>query len=466
VAAPVVTLETTDIQGLVVRGFGSLHFAKFLMLAMDELGAARRYLHGLVDRVNTAAASPHRCALQIAFTAAGLKALQVPKTAYETFSREFLEGMGDDVRAIALGDAPAAKLPGVHAMLMVYAHDEHMLDQRIEDERAAMHGGFTAKAEDTIILDDHKEHFGWRDGLSLPSFEGIPGTSKKQPQRWTEPLAPGEFVLGYLNEYGCYSESPTAEIADDPHDILPTTRDYEQKDLGRNGTYLVYRKMTQHVQRFWRYLATQAPTDPIALGAKMVGRWPNGAPLRTSATDDAGRATDNAFLYAETKVSDGDPVGLQCPMGAHIRRANPRDQLAADRDPSDSTIMVRKHQMIRRGRPYGKPISETMDPAEIMAAPEDEVERGLHFICLVGHISRQFEFVQRGWIRSPVFAALSKDGDPITGARIPGVNDDFTVPACPVRKKHTGMPQFTTLVAGEYFFLPGIRALRFLAGPA
>ncbi len=469
------TLDTTDIQGLVVRGYGSLHHARFLLLAVDDLAHARRYLKQLAARVNTAKISPDKSAIQIAFTAPGLAALRVPHDAWVSFAREFLEGMDDDVRAQSLGDR-GANDPShwqwrggtVHALLMLYADTDTALGDLVTDECKAMAGAFTVLLEKaTTTLRDHKEHFGWRDGLSLPNIEGVPADRprKKQQESWTSAIKPGEFVLGYRNEYDCFTESPTADPADDRADLLPAIGD--RKDLGKNGTYLVYREMTQDVHGFWNYVAgkTDEPgADPvakaIALGAKMVGRWPNGAPLITSPErDDPKKATNNEFIYSK------DDTGLSCPLGAHIRRANPRDVLAADRDPEDSIVMVRKHQMIRRGRPFGHPVARTMDPHEILATPEDGQRRGLHFVCLVGHISRQFELVQRAWIHSANFAALFKDGDPISAARRLGdnPNDEFTVQATPLRRKYKAMPQFTTVVGGAYFFLPGIRALRFIA---
>jgi hypothetical protein len=224
--------------------------------------------------------------------------------------------------------------------------------------------------------------------------------------------------------------------------------------------------MTQDPHALWKYLAdhSREPGDEpltraVALGAKMVGRWPSGAPILQTDHDDTTLATANEFTYRT------DPNGLACPLGAHIRRANPRDMLAADRDEDDSVEMVRKHQMVRRGRPFGASVSPQVKPDEILAHGPDAARRGLHFICLVGHISRQFEFVQRAWIHAPNFAALTKDGDPITGRRTTAANanDEFTCPATPVRRKYTGLPQFTKLVGGGYFFLPGLRALKFIA---
>jgi Dyp-type peroxidase family len=455
-----------------------------LLLAVDDDRRARAYLMSLCARLNVAKHSPKHTALQLAFTAPGLVRLGVPASALRTFSREFLEGMDDDVRSAALGDRGdndpktwdwgARTGAPVHALLMLYAHDEDVLRELVKAELDEIGNGFTVVTEKhTTSRRDQKEHFGWRDGLSMPKIAGVPseGPRKKRQESWTDPLPPGEFVLGYRNDYDAFTECPTADDADDQANDLPRDPAGARKSLGRNGTYLVYRELVQDVLALWDYLAKQSRergadevTRAIALGAKMVGRWPGGAPLVDSPDADRPElATANTFHYAK------DEVGLRCPPGAHIRRANPRDVVAPDRGAATSLVMVRKHQMIRRGRPFGPPVSETMDPREILAkrgAPDRE-RRGLHFLCIVGDIKRQFEFVQRAWIHSANFAAQFKDGDPISAARRPpgddNSNDEFTCPAAPVRRKYKQMPQFTRLVGGAYFFLPGVAALRFIA---
>ncbi|MFT3694065.1 MAG: Dyp-type peroxidase [Kofleriaceae bacterium] len=457
--APPMMLEADQIQGLVVRGYGELHEAWFLLLHVRDRQRALQYLAGVANRVNRADQHPDGAALQIAFTARGLQELAVPDEILCSFSREFVEGMDVETRARGLGDIgvnqPSAwrwgqrtgrqfpPIPGddaVHALLMIYGHEDAIGDQ-IADELARLTGAFAVlHQQDTVYLPDHKEHFGWRDGLSMPQIENVPKTGQHQHRdkpTWTPPLPAGEFVLGYENEYKCLTEVPT--------------------DIGKNGTYLVYRQYTQDVPELWRYLERH---EGVALGAKMVGRWPNGAPIISADHDDPTLSTHNEFVYKKP-----DPVGLACPIGAHIRRANPRDDLASDRDDEDSTAMVRKHQMIRRGRPYGPPISRAMDVRELAHSHDDGIERGLHFICLVGDINRQFEVVQRNWIHSANFHGLFKDGDPISAVRqtADNPNNEFTVPADPVRKKYKTLPQFTQLVGGAYFFLPSIAALRVIA---
>ncbi|HEX5062453.1 MAG TPA: hypothetical protein VFV99_23940 [Kofleriaceae bacterium] len=491
---PQETLEAEDIQGLVLRGYGPLAAARFFLLEVVNDDRARDYLQKLCGRLNLASISPETTALQVAFTAQGLARLGVPKSALDTFSREFREGMDDNVRPDILGDRGAndpstwewGRQPEpIHVLLMVYALDDTTLTQVLETERPSIEAGFKIRHEkETITLTGQKEHFGWRDGISMPKIAGVPPAvpavapaerpQKKRKESWTDPLPPGEFVLGYRNDYQAFTECPTAELADDPANHLPVivVGNETKKSLGRNGTYLVYREMTQHVIELWDYLeksSREPGKDPaaraIALGAKIVGRWPGGAPLITSPErDDDKRADENDFVY------EGDESGLRCPHGAHIRRSNPRDVLAVeDRSHDASKQMVRKHQMIRRGRAFGRPVAETMNPRDILAArgKPDHERRGLHFICLVGSIERQFEFVQRNWVHSANFDSLFKDADPITAARRSSAdenpNDEFTCPADPVRRKYKAMPPFTRLVGGGYFFLPGIAALRFIS---
>ncbi len=484
-AAPPVSdelLETDDIQGLLLRGYGTFMAAQFLVLEVREEDEARAYLRGLCDRVNLARDSPEAFALQVAFTAPGLMKLGVPESARVTFSREFIEGMDHDVRAEVLGDRGKSdecawswgkRTEPVHVLLMVYALNDTILTDVLRDERKGLAAGFTILHEkDTSANADQKEHFGWRDGVSMPTFTGVPRErpKKKHQESWTTPLAPGEFILGYRNDYGAFTERPSVDPEELGASRLPLAPDGVHRDLGRNGTYLVFREIIQKVHEFWDYLETNS-REPggdsaeraIALGAKMVGRWPSGAPLiRAPKADAPEHGSDNAFMYRK------DRAGLHCPQGAHIRRANPRDVLAVDdRGPEASLMMVRKHQMIRRGRPFGPRVTKELDPRSILAAPADDEPRGLHFICLVSSISRQFEFPQRAWIQSANFDSLYKDGDPIAASRRPegheNQNDEFTCPATPVRRKYRAMPEFTKLVGGAYFFLPGIAALRFIA---
>src|SRR5262249_27372962 len=169
---------------------------------------------------------------------------------------------------------------------------------------------------------------------------------------------------------------------DETGDLLPVP---QPEVLGRNGTYMVVRKLHTRVAAFRQYLRERAasPVDEERLAAKFVGRWPSGAPLTLAPEQDdpelgADPRRNNAFLYPAD-----DPRGLKCPFGAHIRRMNPRDSVVVGE--------VRLHRMIRRGTSYGPPLPTG-------ALEDDGAERGLMFAFIGAHIARQFEFVQAQWV--------------------------------------------------------------------
>src|SRR5437764_1107683 len=182
------------------------------------------------------------------------------------------------------------------------------------------------------------------------------------------------------------------------------------------------------------------------------GRWPSGAPVTLSPdADDPLLSNANDFMYEY-----GDPFGLNCPIGAHVRRAHPRDSLDPKPGTANSVNLDKRHRLLRRGREYGPPV-----PADFLLAeaPPDDPERGLFLICVCGNIGRQFEFVQHNWINNPNFDGLYDEPDPLVGHHPPGANN-FSIPARPIRERYKNLPQFITTRGGAYFFLPGLRALR------
>jgi deferrochelatase/peroxidase EfeB len=156
-------------------------------------------------------------------------------------------------------------------------------------------------------------------------------------------------------------------------------------------------------------------------------------------------AAGNAFTYA------GDPLGLACPLGAHVRRANPRDSLEPQSSSSDALTRTRRHRVVRRSRAYCINEDDGGQPGQ-----------GLYFLCLVANLSRQFEFLQHTWLNNPNFHGLHDDADPLVGPRHPH-GATFTAPARPVRRRLRSLPEFVFVRGGGYFFLPGLRALRYLA---
>jgi Dyp-type peroxidase family len=456
-----------DVQGLVARGYGTLPAARFLILGFEGSAATRAWLRKVIPQVTPADQRPDRRAVHIAFSSAGLRKLGVGGASLGSFSNEFVDGMTTKHRSRILGDADDSApegwkwggpgTPEVDGALLLYAADDQELET-LEKELGVDAGLSVLARLGTSELQGH-EPFGFRDGISQPIIEGL---SLKGPAATT--LRFGEFVLGYPNEYGRVTGGPLLEPQADPLRLLPTDPATGRPDLGRNGSYLVFRQLSQDVRGFWRFLeaATRAPDGQarpdrrLRLAAKMVGRWPSGAPLALSPdADDVTLQEANDFAYHEHDVS-----GTRCPIGAHIRRANPRDSLDPNPGTAASFAINRRHRILRRGREYGTPL--TPDGALGSGTPGGDEERGLHFICLNANIARQFEFVNATWLNDPKFGALYDDADPLVGPSEP-YGGTFTIQADPIRERVLGVPRFVSVKGGAYFFLPGLAATRYLA---
>jgi deferrochelatase/peroxidase EfeB len=268
------------------------------------------------------------------------------------------------------------------------------------------------------------EHFGYRDRLSQPAIEGTgdvptPGSGP--------PIKAGEFFLGYPDESGTQPALPQPEV------------------LSRNGSYLAYLRLEEHVGAFRDFLREHGETadEQELIAAKLMGRWRSGAPLTLAPhKDDYALGADmqrtNNFNYGKM-----DPYGYGCPVGSHIRRMNPRD----------TAENMQRRKLIRRGGTYGPPLPE--------GSPEDGVERGIAAFVGCASLVRQFEFAMNVWVNDPKFKDLGNERDPFVGTQ--DGTFDMTFPKRPIRKKIKGLPAFTTVRGGAYFFLPGMKALRYLA---
>ncbi len=489
------TLELEDIQGIIARGYALLPAACYGLLVVEDVAAARRWLAQIAGEITTAKQKNTPHALNIGFTYPGLKKLGLPKDALNGFVVEYQEGMTAEHRQRILGDTlmsapPKWKWGGpgkeVDIILLVYAESPETLEARY----AGLQRGFAAgglRLFDTLptqVLSQQKEHFGFHDGISQPL---IPGLSKATAALASPAniVAPGEFILGYKNEYDKCPDSPVVTPAEDPANLLNSTFEGAQPhDFGRNGSYLVYRQLSQDVPRFWQFMNDNTCSetgvsnyaDMVKLAAKMVGRWPSGAPLVESPDADNPKLGDHDRFGYQVH----DARGLKCPLGSHVRRTNPRDALDIE-NPEESVTVSKRHRLLRRARSYGKPLVPSMEPEEMLKAIQSDPdlvngegpkvnvpvdERGLHFMCFNANISRQFEFVQHTWVNNPKFDGQYSDPDPLIGeqaSRYPDLMGTFTIQQFPVRRRITGVPRFVEVVGGAYFFTPGIRAIRYLA---
>lgn len=455
-------LEGDDIQGLLARGYGRLPHASYLMIQITDPASARSVVSGWAGRVTPASVSAEATAVNVALTSSGVSALTGKPTLELGFSEPYATGMVTEYRSRLLGDvgknAPATWDWGgpnndpIDLVVLLYAATERQLSELRKSIVGSIgtNGLRVATVLGTEKLTD-REPFGFLDGLSQPVIAEF-GSENRDG----DVVKSGEFVLGYTNEYSQHSDRPLLPTEADPQRILPRDPDGSgAADLGRNGSYLVFRQLRQYTDAFedllTRSTSVGGHVDQAArerLAAKIVGRWRDtGAPLTLCPDhDDRDYAAANRFGYQEQ-----DADGLRCPLGAHIRRANPRDSLAPNPGTEDSKQVNRRHRLLRRGRVYGPGGDGSPDAA-----------RGLHFVCLNANLARQYEFVQHSWVNDANFAALVGVEDPLIGPRAAGPSD-FVEPALPVRRRYRGLPQFVQVHGGAYFFLPGIRALRYLS---
>lgn len=415
---------------------------RYEFLSFANPAGGRAWVGELLDKVGSAADvrktmdSTDRW-ITLAFTWNGLRALGVSEDSLATFPAEFQEGMA--ARADILGDTglnhPDNWIGGLagddlHAIAILFARNaaEHQRCTTVHAELVARSPGVRVVSfldlNMTPPFNYAHDHFGFRDRLSQPVIEG----SGEEPTPGSgAPLKPGEFILGYPDENGAVANHPAPEA------------------LSRNGSYLAYRRLREHVGLFRSYLAGQAstPEGQELLAAKLMGRWPSGAPLVLAPERDdpelgADPMRNNDFNYQKM-----DPVGYAVPLGSHIRRLNPRD----------TAVNMNRRRMIRRGATYGEALPE--------GAPDDGVDRGIAAFIICASLVRQFEFAQNVWINDRSFHELGNERDPICGTQDGTL--EYTIPKRPIRKIIKGLPAFTTLTGGAYFFLPGLNGLRYLA---
>lgn len=515
VKRPELEIETDEIQTLILRGLGSLpvmacgliHLADGADLAGWTASLARSIAFGNADP------DPHRWRQRlwaqafgqergpfpdrpeevsfVGFTAAGLVKLGLPGldsgVGLAGLLAPFYQGMSSRERILrdAGRSAPSnwswsdtdwtgadAGKASVDAVLLVYGMTPEACNSVIQKQaddfgltlrktllspaRPVLHGGLLA------------EPFGFADGISNPVIRGLRG----DPGLASDRVEPGEILLGY--PHNREGRVPTCALPAelDPLDLLPAVsnalyRRYPafglesgagaDHDFGRNGAFLVVRQLEQDVAGFQDYTTKTAAelarnpgmstVDPHWVGARMIGRWKDGSPvvLYPDASPHRPNPT-NDFGFAET-----DPRGFACPLGSHIRRANPRDSLMSDN--LQAPNHVSSHRILRRGRAYHEPAAGGAAPVE-----------GLIFLAACSDLERQFEFVQQSWIGEPSFHGLTGEADPAVDTD--GGLQDLSLPDGRTVRRIRGIPDFVTVRGGGYFFLPSRAALHYLADRA
>lgn len=460
-ASAAVPMDLGDIQGDILRAYGNDYGCTSYAFVRIECPPkqARAWFGGLLDHVTTAEPwSPGvkpLTTLNVGVTAAGLRALGVSEQVVGSFSGAFVDGMAG--RAQLLGDVGLSDPktweegfgPGeAHVLLTINAKQPSDHQRALAKMKAAMDaaGGLRIVHQtNTAMLEGSREHFGNADGFAQPAIEGsgdekVRGGGVPLHKGDWRALAPGEFILGY----------PDEDTRVDPKRRLPTA---PADPLGRSGTYMVWRKLYQDVALWRRVLRDAAELyeggDEHALSAKAVGRWANGAPL-VSHPDAEPQRFDPKAPAANDFRYDADLDGTRCPVGAHIRRSNPRDALGFEGHLSF------RHRMIRRGMPYGTVLAEG-------ASADDGVDRGLVFVSFQASIARQFEGVQVQWLNAGNIFGLGHDTDFLLGDQ--QGSRKMTIQG---RPPFFLSPQevFVRTRGGGYLFVPGVTALAALADGA
>lgn len=511
-------IESEKVQSLVFRGFPDRRYMLAARITLSE-GIEARLAHDWLNYLEyhvwfgEPGISYEAAPTFVAFSATGLEKLlqnadgKIPKDLLQTFPPAFRIGMAKRAKILRdfgpsapsqweWADADVPKAKGADAILLIYGKSEAECDTMLEKHRKKLEempsGSWsmecirtsptekTLRALESGIFDRSYEHFGFRDGLSQPVIIGTQKSARDMAA--SDLVEPGEMILGYRDSSG-HVPPPLAMPAEmDRHDDLPVdvkdfgfrfprfgdVRGSSARDFGRNGTFIAIRQFEQHVDKFDDFTKAQAdllndrreprqistlagcPVDHEWIASKLMGRSRDGKLMLGRDIDD----TDNDFDFGQD-----DPQGLQCPFGAHVRRANPRGALQPG-DPFEPKLMKR-HRLLRRGRAYSRSRNG-----------EEGAEKGMMFMAICTDIERQFEFLQQTWIGSPSFAGLQNEPDPILGSAQPSVGAAdgqsprvFTIPtvAGPLKLELQPKDDFVTVKGGGYFFMPGLDALTFLA---
>jgi Dyp-type peroxidase family len=452
-------LDFDDIQGNILAGFNKDH-QSFLFVGLPPARErAQAWLDALVPNVATHAQVASFNArykhakdrstlsslwLHVAFTASGLAKLGFPELASDP-TTAFAQGLAR--RAARVGHTgandpgnwiPCFRDPSPIDVVLIVAGDieaeVRVASLQCAADVVAAGGGIVAKVDGDARADaPGHDHFGFKDGVSQPGIRGVTQPHLDDPDEGMPGqllIAPGEYVLGQPREQ---------RDSADASGVCPIP------DWARNGTYLVFERLAQDVERFRAAVtraAIESGTSEDLVGAKLVGRHKSGCPLELiRGFGDLGQTqrdlgATNHVVLDPAHVNDfeylpHDGAGDYVPRSAHIRTAYPRD------DGATNAHSMRTGRLLRRGIAFGSSFETHARPGSPGHASS---ERGLLFVSYQASLEDQFEYVQR---------ALSE------GASTPA--EGCTDPS-------PSLLAFVTMTGGAYFFVPSLGALRGFAG--
>lgn len=537
-------LPMADIQGIIVPGFLKQHHTLIGICAPDRKGANaefRRFIlkfaeevttasEALKDRRNRRAAKLNRAErisirplVAIAFSYVGL--LKVTMGASSLPSDAFRQGLS--ARSGYLGDPSNPESPGhpgkwkiggpdheLDALIVVAGDTRDQVDARADDVLRMLDGASLKVAyhEKGDVRDDFpgREHFGFSDGISQP---GIRGRASDDPSDFVTPrhiardAEPGHSLFGYPGQDLVWpGVLLLGQPATSPDPLIPGIPSSAVPNWSQNGSYLVFRRLRQHVPLFWKTMESEANrlsklpgfegTTAEKLAAHLVGRWPSGAPVNRSPLNDdealgnEPRANNHFRFDSDAKAlpltsgfvdkypqSKADPTGITCPWAAHIRKVNTRDS-ASDTGGRDSTYIRR---ILRVGIPYGKPLADgdadvksekdkkrEEDPYVNTGSQSDKDDRGLLFLSIQASIEDQFEFLVTRWMGDPSRPKMPAGHDILVGQN--DAAGEHRERRCVLfgsglqQATVTTNAQWIVPTGGGYFFVPSLSALREVLG--
>lgn len=420
--------DYADIQGIVASGHLS-HRASLFCLLKFENPAQLKALLGEIEINVAQGESADAFVFNVAVTSVGLSFLGLTEKTICTFAPEFQLGMRNGVYADYIGDTGrdhpdqwSWSDQDSHVALFVYS--KTTLDSLPVNLKAYQSFVVFELATNSQL----NEPFGFRDGISNP--RPIPTATNAAD------VSLGEFVLGHADNNQNIELAPYVSAEYDRKNFLsPAEAHYHSngkfRNLGRNGSYLAIRQLAQHPKIFESYtdgVAAKTEWSPEQISAKLIGREKNGTPL-------------TPLTSGELSFSPADSTGQYCPVGSHVRRAHPRDSLKPP--PEASLASTEHHRILRRGRSF-----------------DDGKQKGILFVCLQASISRQFEQVQKVWLRNTRFTLNGGESDPLTAIDSDG--GQFSIVRDGIAHRLPAVPKLSTVIGGGFFFLPSLSCVRFL----
>jgi len=479
-------LDADEIQGNVVPGFNS-SYQRVIGLRFGDRDEARAWLGQTPVSTLRAAAAIHakrraqggrqptdaedtdEMWVNLCFSYGGLEVL-IDDHVDEIWDPWFKAGMWRVAGSLGDGDTSGWEHGGGEATT---PHVLAILGDESDARLTARCEKFVARAESRglrLVCDDwgarlpeNREHFGFKDGISVPVARGTVDDVPLHPSRLPaeDPLAdrftrrhqallwPGQAVFGYPTQNPTDVLRPGADAVGGP-------------DWMRNGSFLVFRRLRQHVERFHGFTASAAeefsrqfPGVEISadrVAAMLVGRWPNGTPLvrYPETPGPESDEPDNRFGYVA--AADGVPSdldGLRCPHVAHVRKVNPRDA-PTDRVGEATTLTL---QPFRRGVPWGP-----------LYAPAHAQDRGLLFLAYSTSIRDGFGALSLSWINGSDAPEAGLAGrDMIVGHHDDHVGRRVRLPLGDGVAEAVAPEPWVEATGGGFYFSPSVDMLKQLA---